>query len=120
MPRVDAIIDCLGNAHFFKTKMDLAKGFHQVTLRPKDSLKAAFCTPWGKFQYCFMPFGQCNAPATFQRLMDIVLHDIWVYCRAYIDDVVVYSFIVVRSLCASCKCYVETPGCWPNCKEVQV
>ena len=90
MPRIDDIIDCLGNAKFL-SKFDLAKGFHQVPVRECDRIKTAFVTPWGKYQYRYMPFGLRNAPATFQRLMDVVLHDVWYCCQAYIDDIVVFS-----------------------------
>ena len=39
-----------------------------------------------------MPFGLCNAPATFQRMMDIVLTSLkWKTCLIYLDDVVVFS-----------------------------
>ena len=90
MPRIDDIIDCLGNAKFL-SKFDLAKGFHQVPVRECDRIKTAFVTPWGKYQYRYMPFGIRSAPATFQRLMDVVLHDVWYCCQTYIDDIVVFS-----------------------------
>ena len=47
MPRIDDIIDCLGNAKFL-SKFDLAKGFHQVPVRECDRIKTAFVTPWVK------------------------------------------------------------------------
>ena len=90
MPRIDNIIVSLGSACFL-SKMDLQMGFHQVPLRLEDKPKTAFCTPWGKYKYRYMPFGLRNAPATFYRLMDILLNDILVYSRAYMDDIVVFS-----------------------------
>ena len=78
MPRIDDITDCLGGAQYL-SKMDLQKGFYQVPLRLEDRPQTAFCTPWGKYKYRYMPFGLCNAPATFQLLMDIVLNDTIAY-----------------------------------------
>ena len=90
MPRVEEIIDCLGEAKYLSV-LDLNKGFHQVPMKQDDIEKTAFCTPWGKYEYLFMPFGLRNAPSTFQRLMDLVLNDMLDFSRAYIDDVVIFS-----------------------------
>ena len=54
MPRVEEIIDCLGEAMYVST-LDLNKGFHQVPMKPDDIEKTAFCTPWGKYVYAFWP-----------------------------------------------------------------
>ena len=67
------------------------KGFHKVQVKLRDRPKIGFVTPWGKNQYRCLPFGLRNASAVFQRLMDIVLYEVLVYCHAYIDDVVVFS-----------------------------
>ena len=59
-------------------------------MSPADREKTAFCTPDGLFEFKVMPFGLCNAPATFQRLMDTVLAGLqWSSCLVYIDDVIV-------------------------------
>ena len=56
----------------------------------KDREKTAFVTREGLFEFKVMPFGLCNAPATFQRLMDLVLAGIhWSSCLVYIDDIVI-------------------------------
>ena len=68
--------------------MDLASGFWQVELDPKDREKTTFITRFGTYEFNVMPFGLCNAPATFQRLMDTVLRDIlWQNVVVYIDDI---------------------------------
>ena len=90
MPLIEEILDMLATAKFL-SKIDLTKGFHQIPIHSDDCCKTAFCTPWGKFEYCFMPFGLRNGPAAFQRLMDSVLHRDKESSQVYIDDIVVFS-----------------------------
>lgn len=55
-----------------------------------DKEKTAFCTQDGLFEFNVLPFGLCNGPAAFQRLMDLVLTGLqWSSCLVYLDDVVV-------------------------------
>ena len=72
LPRIDDSLRLLGNQQWFST-MDLASGYWQVAMSPDAQKKAAFVTNEGLFQFRVMPFGLCNAPATFERLMDRVL-----------------------------------------------
>ena len=59
-------------------------------MKDEDRQKTAFCTPEGLFEFKVMPFGLCNAPATFQCLMDLVLAGLqWSHCLVYLDDVIV-------------------------------
>ncbi|KAA0724151.1 Retrovirus-related Pol polyprotein from transposon 297 [Triplophysa tibetana] len=90
MPRVDELLDRLGKARFIST-LDLTKGYWQVPLTRKDREKTAFSTPSGHWQYRVLPFGLHGAPATFQRMMDIILRPHQEYAAAYVDDVVVHS-----------------------------
>ncbi|XP_076876436.1 uncharacterized protein LOC143525877 [Brachyhypopomus gauderio] len=89
IPRIDDCVDRVGHAQFV-TKLDLLKGYWQVPLTDRASEISAFATPDTFLQYTVMPFGLKNAPATFQRLMRIVLNDLN-DCDAYLDDVVVSS-----------------------------
>ena len=71
----------------------------QVKLAPEDREKTAFTTPYGLYQFCVMPFGLCNAPSTFQRLMELVLAGLhWSSCLVYLDDIIIYSRTVKEHL----------------------
>ena len=58
----------------------------------KDKEKTAFITPWGLFEWNVMPFGLCNAPATFQHLMNHILRKyLGNFTLVYLDDIIIYS-----------------------------
>ena len=90
MPLVPALIDQVGRANFL-SKIDLSKGFYQVPLTEQAKYRTSFVTLCGKFRFTRMPFGLRNAPATFQRLMDIVLSGLNTFSSAYIDDILIFS-----------------------------
>ena len=88
---MDESIDSLGEASFFTT-LDANAGYNQVRLAKKDRHKSAFVCHEGLYQYIRMPFGMTNAPATFQRTLDIVLSRYkWKTCLVYIDDIIIFS-----------------------------
>ena len=72
IPRIDDTLDTLSGAAWFST-LDMVSGYWQVEVGEEDREKTAFCTPCGLYEFNVMPFGLCNGPATFQRLMDLVL-----------------------------------------------
>ena len=90
MATMDEILERVGSSKII-SKIDLAKGFYQVEVEPLSQEKTAFVSPYGKFQFQRMPFGLKNAPAMFQRLMEVVLGDCYNYSAPYIDDVIVFS-----------------------------
>lgn len=75
LPNINDILDRLGRAQYFTT-IDLASGYHQLEMHPKDVEKTAFTTERGHYEFLRMPFGLKNAPSTFQRLMDHILRGI--------------------------------------------
>ena len=92
IPRTDESLSKLGDATFFTT-LDLGSAFWQVPLRKQDRDKTGFACELGLFQWKRMPFGLCNATATFQRLMAHALIGVTkkygnlVMC--YVDEVVI-------------------------------
>ena len=74
------------------SKFDIIAAFNDIRMRPGDEGKTAFTTRYGLFEYVVMPFGLCNAPATFQTLINKVLGEyLDDFCSAYLDDILVYS-----------------------------
>ena len=91
LPRVDDTLDTLAGAKWFST-LDLISGYWQVEMHPDDREKTAFCTLEGLFEFNVMPFGLCNGPATFQRLMDMILAGLqWSRCLVYLDDIIIFG-----------------------------
>ena len=90
LPRIDDTLDLLSQTKYFTT-LDLASGYWQVEMCESDREKTAFTTYSGLYEFNVMPFGLCNAPATFQRLMELVLTGLTQKsCMVYIDDILVF------------------------------
>ena len=91
LPNINDLLDKLGRCQYFST-LDLASGYHQIEMNPKDVEKTAFNTENGHFEFLRMPFGLKNAPATFQRVIDNVLRGLNnEICLVYLDDIIVFS-----------------------------
>ena len=91
LPRIDDCLDSLGDAGIFTT-LDCNAGYWQVPVALEDRDKTTFTSYLGTFRYTRMPFGLRNAPATFQRALDIILSGVrWKSCLIYLDDVIVFS-----------------------------
>ena len=85
------MFDRLGGARIF-SKLNLKTGFHQIHVKPKDIVRTAFNTKYGQFEYLVMPMGLCNAPATFQTLMNQLFYDcIDDFLVVYMDDLLIFS-----------------------------
>uniref|UniRef100_A0A5S6Q7T0 Reverse transcriptase domain-containing protein n=1 Tax=Trichuris muris TaxID=70415 RepID=A0A5S6Q7T0_TRIMR len=91
LPRIDDALDALAGSRWFST-LDFASGYWQVEVEPQDRPKTAFSAPSGLYQFRVMPFGLCNAPATFHRLMEKVLEGLqWRTWLVYLDDIIVFA-----------------------------
>ncbi len=91
LPNFRMIFDKLGGAVVYII-MDMVAEYWQVRVRREDIPKTAFVTVQGQYEYLRMPFGLCNTSATFQQLMNHVLHDhLDEFVMVYLDDVVIYS-----------------------------
>jgi hypothetical protein len=89
LPSILDLSNKLHSCKFFSC-IDLAKGYHQIPMAAQDVAKTAIITPFGLFEYLFMPFGLRNAAQTFQRFMDSLFkHLPFVFC--YLDDIIITS-----------------------------
>ena len=92
LPHICETLDSLVGSAFYST-FDLTSGFWQVPMDEESKQYTAFTLgSMGLFECEQMPFGLCNAPVTFQRLMQNCLGELnLMYCLIYLDDVIVYS-----------------------------
>lgn len=92
LPRIEEILDCFAGNKYFST-VDMKSGYHQVEIFEPHKERTAFTVgPLGFFEFCRMPFGLSNSPATYQRLMQDCLADLHLkICCIFIDDVIIYA-----------------------------
>jgi len=92
IPRIEDTLHMLSGSRYF-SKLDLKSGYWQVEVEESDKEKTAFQVAGLGFYECNrMPFGLCNAPATFQRLMERCMGDLNLRdCLIYLDDIIIYS-----------------------------
>ena len=78
LPRVDDILETLAGSQVFST-LHPASSYWQVEVKPEDREKTAFVTSEGLYEFNVLPFGLCNRPAIFQRLMNVLLAGIVIF-----------------------------------------
>jgi len=93
IPRMEDCIDSLEDARIFPT-LDCYAWYWQIPMAPDDIDKTAFTCHMGTHENLKMAFGLTNAPATFQRALDIIQSRMtWQTCLVYLDDFIVFSDI---------------------------
>ncbi|CDO74260.1 hypothetical protein BN946_scf184642.g5 [Trametes cinnabarina] len=92
LPFISDLFDKLKGAQFF-TKLDVRAGYNNVRIKEGDQWKAAFKTARGLFEPTVMFFGLCNAPATFQAMMNDIFRDFLAegWMIIYMDDILLFS-----------------------------
>ncbi|KAL4355228.1 hypothetical protein GQ457_06G012260 [Hibiscus cannabinus] len=75
LPFIDQMLDRLAGKQFYFF-LDGYSGYNRIAIAPEDQSKTTFTCPYGTFAFRWMPFGLCNAPATFQRCMTAIFSDL--------------------------------------------
>ena len=89
LPFIDQVLDTLAGKKYFSF-LDGFSGYNQIQIAPEDQDKTTFTCPWGTFSYKVLPFGLCNAPATFQRAV-LAIFDNLEFVEIYMDDFFVFG-----------------------------
>ncbi|THH01445.1 hypothetical protein EW145_g6909 [Phellinidium pouzarii] len=92
LPLISEIIDKVRGAKYF-SKLDLRWGYNNIRIKEGDEEKAAFATNRGSFEPLVMTFGLCNAPSTFQNMMNDIFYDLITkgVVIIYIDDILIFT-----------------------------
>ncbi len=127
LPRLDDTLDRLHGAAYFST-LDAAAGFHQLPLHERSRPQTAFPSLRGHWQWTRLPFGVCNGPAIFQRVMDSVLGSLQFQCAlVYLDDIIVCSSSFEQHLVdlqsvfnqlSKVNCQLKLPKCHFGAQEI--
>jgi hypothetical protein len=91
LPFINQVLDTLSRKKYFSF-LDGYSGYNQILIAPEDQDKTTFTCPWGTYAYRVLPFGLCNAPATFQRVVLGIFADLIHDCvEVYMDDFTFYG-----------------------------
>jgi hypothetical protein len=91
LPFIDQVLDTLSGKRYFSF-LDGFSGYNQIQISSEHQDKTTFTYPWGTYAYRVLPFGLCNVPATFQRVVLAIFSDLTNDCvEVYMDDFTVYG-----------------------------
>ena len=91
LPLLEESVSMLHGSKYF-TVLDCYSGFWQIKIAEEDKVKTAFSTTSGHYHFHRLPYGLSNSPASFQRLIDVVLRNLTgTECFVFIDDVILFS-----------------------------
>ena len=103
LPYIEELLDCLSGSKYFSV-LDMKSGYHQVEIEEEHKPRTAFTVgPLGFWEMNHLAFGLCNAPSTYQRIMEECLVDLnHQICLIYLDNLIIFSTTVeLKSLLAS-------------------
>ena len=91
LPFIDQVLDTLSRKRYFSF-LNGFSGYNQIQISPGDQDKTTFTYPWGTYAYRVLPFGLCNAPVTFHRVVLAIFSDLTNDCvEFYMDDFTVHG-----------------------------
>ena len=91
IPDIPSILNTI-TKKTYQSKIYLTDGYHNVRIHPEDEIYTSFNTPFGTYRTRVMQQGDCNAPATFMKLMNYIFHDmIGKNVYVYLDDILIFD-----------------------------
>ncbi|XP_012844566.1 PREDICTED: uncharacterized protein LOC105964603 [Erythranthe guttata] len=103
LPFIDQVLDRLAGKEFY-CFLDGYSGYNQIAIAPDDQHKTTCTCPYGTFAFRRMPFGLCNAPATFQRCMMAIFTDMVENgLEVFMDDFSIFGDTFDTCLCMLAK-----------------
>ncbi|XP_075077572.1 uncharacterized protein LOC107809821 [Nicotiana tabacum] len=113
LPFIDQMLDRLAGQEYY-CFLDGYLGYNQIVIAPEDQEKTTFTCPYGTYAFKRMPFGLCNAPATFQRCMMAIFTDmVERFVEVFMDDFSVFG-------CSFDECLMNLDKVLARCKETNL